>query len=738
MNSTHSRGRGPRSAWTAASAALLFLASFLGCSSEGPSTHVNQPPTATITSGPVEGSETYYQVDLEWSGNDPDGRVVRFEYALDPPAAFTEEEIDQGGPGITSDLIPGSGGAPDTTRVTKVGDTGTAHFDWIHTEDTAKTFRFSTPEPDSTVEGGTTVPTGRFHGMHAVYLRAIDDHEAASVPARVAFTATTVAPSATMTRPNIESEILTLGTSARFEWTGHDPDGAGTQIPTGYYYKLLRLDTLVPPVGITVLPSPYILYQKGGAWSYAPGESTGLNFQFQPPGSYIFGVRAVDEAGAVEPFLAFGRNAFKFICLTSGGTPTLRLYTAAGTFTFRGTGGTAANIELPTSTDLAVTANCSAEEYGGACNGFRWGVDIPDLDGTAGWSAWTTQLSFPPIGFSTPGVHVLYVETRDDVGSMTLGVITINVIEFPFDREVLYVDDYRNATYPNPAGDDAFWRGLFQDYASYAGWDPSAFDEIHVFGDGDAQTFDPAPLPLSELGRYKLVIWSDLGTGVNAVTSLVKTATINPWLGLYLRGGGKVWLSGEATMMAITISPNGINGDPEYPKISIAPGQFCYDFLKMHSTKVNNDKGQSANNTLMRVIPYPGRPAIFDTLTVDTGKLNPIAVGLKRGVPFADAVFDPIFAESEPGFRGNLDSLYVYGAAGPFYGTGGSIYQGKLVAMRWHDPDPAREHGRTMWFGCPLYYFYDDQAKGMFRKAVDWFREESPSPAISRRARKAQ
>jgi hypothetical protein len=726
MNSTHFSGRGLRPAWTAASAALLFIVSFLGCSSEGPSTHVNQPPTVTITSGPVEGSDTYYQVDLEWSGNDPDGHIARYEFALDPPPDFTEEEIDQGGPGITVAFLPGSGGAPDTTRVTKVGDTGPVHFDWIHTEETARTFRFSTPEADSVSSGGQLVPNGRFHGMHAVYVRAIDDHEAASVPARIAFNATTVAPTSDLIRPILGLDVLTLGTTARFEWTGNDPDAAGSDLPVGYYYKLLRLDTQNPKIPITGVSSPSILYTFGDDWTYVPGDSAGLTFDFVPQGSYLFGIRAVDEAGAIEPFLEFGRNAFKFICLASGGKPLLTLSTAAGTFSFRGTGGANDEVELPTSLDLGCRVSCSAQDYGGVCDGFRWGVDIPDLSGQSGWSAWTTNPVLPPISFDKSGVHVLYVEIRDDQGSTTQGGITMNVIEFPFDREILYVDDYRDTTYPRADQHEAFWQGLFQDYESYAGWDASAFDEIHTFGANDTETFDPVQIPLSQLGRYKLVIWSCLGTGVNGITSLVKTATIHPYLGLYLRAGGKLWLSGGATLMAVTVSPNGLNGDPTYPKEGLAPGQFAYDFLKIHSTKVNDDKGALAQNTLVRCMPFPGRPAVFDTLIVDTSKFNPVTVGLKRGISFGDAVFDPMFDESETGFRGEVDSLYAYGSSGSLWQDVGSVYQGKLNAIRWHDPDPAREHGRTMWFGFPLYYFRDDQAKATFRKAIDWFREETP------------
>ena len=35
---------------------------------------------------------------------------------------------------------------------------------------------------------------------------------------------------------------------------------------------------------------------------------------------------------------------------------------------------------------------------------------------------------------------------------------------------------------------------------------------------------------------------------------------------------------------------------------------------------------------------------------------------------------------------------------------------------------------RTMWFGFPMYYFFDEQAQETFNRAIDWFREEEPRP----------
>ena len=141
--------------------ALAALVLFPGCGSED---HVNEPPTARLVSAPPEGSEVSFRVSFTWTGTDPDGRVDRFEYAVDPPAAFTEDEIAHGGPGVVSTTVPGENGAPDVTRVGKTVDGITVSFDWIHTGDTGGTFPFSATRADSTGEDTLRAPTGRFTG----------------------------------------------------------------------------------------------------------------------------------------------------------------------------------------------------------------------------------------------------------------------------------------------------------------------------------------------------------------------------------------------------------------------------------------------------------------------------------------------------------------------------------------------------------------------------------------------
>ena len=79
-----------------------------------------------------------------------------------------------------------------------------------------------------------------------------------------------------------------------------------------------------------------------------------------------------------------------------------------------------------------------------------------------------------------------------------------------------------------------------------------------------------------------------------------------------------------------------------------------------------------------------------------------------------------------PDFRGDIDTLYAYGAAGPEFQGKTSQYDKKLCALRWHDPDPDREHGRLQWFGFAMYFMHTDQAERTFKASLDWLRQEVP------------
>src|SRR5262249_34030155 len=72
-----------------ASGSALVLALALACTACDSDHHLmaDQPPTVTLTSGPVDtvSAPQSWLVDIAWTASDPDGRIDHFEYAVDPP-----------------------------------------------------------------------------------------------------------------------------------------------------------------------------------------------------------------------------------------------------------------------------------------------------------------------------------------------------------------------------------------------------------------------------------------------------------------------------------------------------------------------------------------------------------------------------------------------------------------------------------------------------------------------------
>ena len=730
-----------------ASTLILTMAVLaFGCSSDSGNRVGNQHPMVVIKGGPLNGSIASYTARIFWSGWDEDGLVTHYEYAIDPPAEFSNWEIanPERFPDIHITVLPGPAVGEDTLIVSKVVDGKTLSFNWVQTHEFSRAFAFQTPNPDSEFVGGQVVPKDQFSGAHVVYVRCQDNEGAYSdadpttkgdtlEADYIGYTATTQTPTSTIEQPNIQQEIGDLGPTLSVRWDGIDADSPeADKKPAGFIYNLVRLDTLEPRIGI-LQATPAVL-MRFGTWIYQDADTLSKILQLGVPGEYIFGVRAVDVAGAVEPVLAFGTNAFKFQAFPQGGKPDLIIREASiGAVAFRGQGAPQ-EVEVPANRKLRFSWSASAERYGGTIEAYSWGLDIPDISvegPESGWSGWgpiTSPLN--PIIFPNAGVHVLYVRARDVAGSITLAQLVLNVIEFSFDREVLFVDDSFDNIAPNDAQHDDFWQDLVNFYVANSDLTADQFGIFQVHGIGDRGNLQPNVPLLSDLAKYKVLIWENLGSGYNSDSALIRSTALSPRLSAYLRAGGKLWLDGRMNVAATTPDPNRAGADLTYPKTELGPGDWAWDFLKLHSSKINNDKGTNPAHLFHAARWFPNAnsptgymPAIYDTMSVDLTKLSTYNASY-GGSSHADAVFDPNFAESEPDFRGDSDTLYAYGAAGPEFQGKTSQYDKKLCALRWHDPDPDREHGRLQWFGFALYFMHQDQARQTFKASLDWLREE--------------
>lgn len=723
--------------------ALLILASALvvvlaGCGGDEGTRVANQNPVVVIKGGPLDQSTASYTARIYWSGWDEDGLVTHYEYAIDPPPEFSNWEIayPERFPEITVTTVPGPSTGEDTLEVSKVVNGETKSFRWVQTHEFSRAFAFQTPNPDSEFVGGQTVPKNQFSGAHVVYVRCQDNEGAYSdadpttepdtlEADYIGYTAVTQTPSSEVVQPKIQQEVFDLGPTLSVRWDGLDPDSPeADKKPAGFIYNLLRLDTMVPP--IPILSAHCDLLYRYGEWVYQDGDTLSKILQLGVPGWYIFGVRAVDIAGAVEPVLSLGENCFKFQAFPQGGKPDLTICEPSiGCVTFRGI-GEPKEVEVPAGRKLRFTWTATAESYGGTIEAFSWGLDIPDITAEgpeSGWSGWgPINGPLTPIIFPSEGTHVLYVRVRDVAGSITLAQLVLHVIEFSFDREVLLVDDCFDNLGPNDAEHDAFWRAMVNFYVANSDIPAEQFFEFPVHGPADRGNLQPNVPLLSDLARYKVLIWENIGSGYNSDSALIKSSSLSPRLSAYLRAGGKLWLGGRMTVGATIPAPNLVSADLTYP-IELGPDDWAWQFLKIQSAEVRNDKGTSNQHRMHSVWPFPGVPAVYDSMVVDISKL-PVLAQSTGGFAHADAIWEPMYAEAQPDFRGDIDTLYAYGSAGREVLGRDSQYHGRLTAIRWHDPDPEREHGRIQWFGFAMYFMYNTQAERTFKSSLDWLREE--------------
>ena len=709
-------------------ALLVGMGAMGGCGHEADHPIPNEAPRVEITGGPLDGSRAAYTAKVFWRGWDEDGAIDHFEYAVDPPSVFSLEEIEDPGayPGIRVRLIRGPTEQEDTLEVTKEVGGEEYSFRWVETKEYDRSFAFETPEADSVSTGSTKEPSGYYTGLHTILVRAQDDDGAYSEMEYLSFTAETVTPTAKITGPEIEGQgdrdFLTVGTTITVSWDGVDPDSPDPQKkPTGYLYRLLDLNTLPFKVYL-MFASPTLLWRSEGmdsTWTYQSADTLEHTFFLTLGHSYIFGLRAVDVAGGVQPYLEFSKNVFKFQTSDIAGFPRLTVSEPSlGDFTYLGL-DKSYEVEVPVGARLRFTWKASAEDYGGRIDGYSWGVDVADLDREgpgSGWSGWSRLTgNFRPVVFDNPGVHVLLVRARDASGVVTLATLVMNVLDFPLDREVLLVHDVVSS-----GRDEArdFWDSLCRDSGRFQRW-----DHYDAYPPHSMKPFAPT---LKDLGRYKTVIWDCQGGA--SKPALLTVTEGNRHLGAYLRAGGSLWLSGTQTLGAMTQGDGG-GPDLHYPK-EIRPGSFAWDFLKLYSEKIDNGKtitmsptGKTDNN-LIGVDPYPGRPEAYPAMDADPEKLY----SYEKGLYFCDVVIDPIFAQDHADFTGQLDSLYVYRTVGAELGSGGTIFNGKLNAVRWHDPDPDARQGPTQWFGFPMAYMKKEQAQETFNRTLDWFRSPDSRP----------
>lgn len=409
-------------------AALVLAAACVlatGCDKGVSFLRTNTPPTIELTSGPIDtlSSPLHWIVEIAWTAHDPDGSIDHFEYAVDPPT-----------------LKQARFALADTV--------------WTNTTENRVTVRFRATVPDTLGFPGATASS-----FHVFVLRAVDNRGGRSPNIVRAFYATTVAPDAQITSPR-PSALLEALVPVPFtvHWTSDDPDGEGDRRPA--FHRVRFLD-LADPEAQRFRYDPDSLLRLGAAtdwmgWHVVAGDTTSFPIDTPPAGGEgLFAVVAVDAAGATTPYLTFDRNFLRYrTTLPDVEGPRIHIVSHFIDYTYPSGGWF-----LDPARQINVEIGPHPLEFhwdgipapGRRLHASRWMLDGDPLDDTprlspndlAHWSEWLPPVSSAQLPALPVGVHLLYVELRDDFGDRSLAIIGLGVIVPTLERELLVVDDTR-------------------------------------------------------------------------------------------------------------------------------------------------------------------------------------------------------------------------------------------------------------------------------------------------------
>ena len=686
----------------------------------------NLPPTVELSQAPATADTAgTYVYELSWAGFDPDGRVVRFFYAIDPPSkAFT-----------------------DTL--------------WVGTTANRGTFTFRS---DSVGSGGST----RARGFHTVALYCVDDRGARSPVVFASFTSTTVAPTVQILSPTPSALISReLASAVHVEWSGIDPDGVGTLLPASYRWKLFGGSGDIPVAAI--LADPDSLRRQFAptfaSWDSLPGTAHGVEVRNLVPGqNYIFAIVAIDQAGAYSPVFTASSNLLAFhVNAAASLGPIITISSPTFTFTYPSGGffiDPASFIHAEFAADRPVQFVWSAKAAAGSfVRNYRWAVDIASIDDEslrknedtdfAHWSrqSTTTSLVLPaysPAGGRRSETHLFYLEANDDLGFTSLAVVQFTVVRPTFDHELLIVDDTwftpdhaavggcvqgASGTWPSAAELDTFlYAAGDMPYRCYPAGTRSPVGVLAGYSfDTLCTHLTPATaLNLQLLDRYRNIVWMvDVNSALlyndDPQVSVRPMPQMHAWntpgtsnpLATWLQQGGRLWLTGGGAALAslraydAPKSPNNV-----FSSVlgELSQGRMMFDSAHWRS-EITVLKSARAVRTARAVGGWPGAPdytqlpAELDEKTPDTDPLPPLRTG---GVYLTQYPAEHLTRSNAIVELDNPDPTIgrAFAALDTIYETsGGDAGSGWPVMTLYH----GSENGTFVFSGFPPWYFQRTQ-----------------------------
>ena len=396
---------------------VLGLACLFGCDESvfigDPA--LNEPPTVRLTGGPPEGDTTSYRIKFSWMGNDPDGSVKRYEYAM-------------------CDGNPGGFDPADTTGLDA----------WTKIHCTDSTFSFSASENGEEVNIGASKISTFCRSVHTFFIRAVDDKGMRSRAAYRSFTASTLAPYAVIESPRnaFPGREQQLPSLVRFQWKGEDPidDPWNVQEPESIRHFLAPY-TLSIIENLNKLPEDF--------------ESRWVSMD---PVSRPRGFRNLDHSRRRRNHrdrvririrrAGQGRSGCRDVRVRSGPErEDIQGVQPSGAAALGHRSGTSARMlprrknrmvtfRIPADFMLDFSWTADASSYGAVVSSYRYGWDVADLSDPNEWDVFPSPLikAAPLIAFRT-GVHTLFVEATDNLGTTTLAQFEVTVFPAKMTRE---------------------------------------------------------------------------------------------------------------------------------------------------------------------------------------------------------------------------------------------------------------------------------------------------------------
>jgi len=263
-----------------------------------------------------------------------------------------------------------------------------------------------------------------------------------------------------------------------------------------------------------------------------------------------FAVQARDWKGNLTGVFDTKTNIRAFTRSPSSGAILYIVEPLLAAFQFLGTSLNPETRQLPPGIPLRFRWLADPGKSWNEIAGYRFGWDVPDLET---WDApfEPDLLEAPEIAFGA-GIHTLTIEVKDLSGKISRGRITIEIVRWPMDRDLLWVDDWYATdaevpdwSAPRESDHDAFWTGL----CSRAPGFDAGTDVFDVAAHGRAPTIE-------ELGRYRHLVWIYSPSSGNAWSSVVRFVPesligtiryeVPDLVSIFMQAGGAVWTLGRS------------------------------------------------------------------------------------------------------------------------------------------------------------------------------------------------